>query len=101
MALPVAHSSVALGATKSRDPLVLAFLAVLSVSPDFDFLFVVLFDLPMHEFHRTWSHSIIVALVAALLWARLRPKRLAAISPILFFVVLAFKPWTTRYVMHG
>ncbi len=67
----------------------LALLAVLSFAPDFDFLLVAGFDLPMREFHRTWSHSLLSAAVVGLLWARLRPVRFASISGPLVFLVLA------------
>ncbi|HUG42777.1 MAG TPA: hypothetical protein VMN76_00930, partial [Acidobacteriota bacterium] len=57
MALPVAHVSVAVGLARTRDLLPLLFLAALSILPDFDFIMVWVFGMPVDSYHRTWSHS--------------------------------------------
>ncbi len=88
MALPVAHVSIAMGATRSRDPIILAGLALLSVLPDFDFALVWGFGLPIEEQHRTWSHSVSFAVGLTLLWHWFRPRRFADLSARTFFAVL-------------
>lgn len=85
MALPIAHSAVAVGITRSRDPLVLAFLAGLSILPDLDWLLVWGFGLEREVFHRTFSHSIGFSLLLALLWSLVRPVRLKSVSSLLVF----------------
>lgn len=89
MALPVAHWAVALGTTRSRDPWLLAFLGLLSIAPDFDFLLVWGLQLSPSLYHRTWSHSLLFFAVLAGLWRWLRPRRLQGISPTLFLAVAA------------
>lgn len=88
MALPIAHTAVALGTTRSRDPLVLVFLALLSIFPDFDFVLVWGFGFPVHIYHRTFSHSLLFAAALALLWVVVRPPRLQTVSSALIFLVL-------------
>ncbi len=88
MALPVAHGSFALGVTRSRDPWVVLLLLVLSVAPDFDFFFVWVLGLPLESFHRTFSHSILFAGVAACVFSFLRPRRWKEVSPAIVFMVL-------------
>jgi membrane-bound metal-dependent hydrolase YbcI (DUF457 family) len=88
MALPLVHSSIAAGLARTRDPILLGSLAFLSVLPDFDFLFVWAFGGSAHTWHRTWSHSIVFALVLTLIWKHVRSGRFKAITPALFFTVL-------------
>jgi len=88
MALPLAHSAVALGLTRSRDPLTWAFLGFLSILPDFDFIQVWGLGLPIGIYHRTFSHSLLFCMAMALLWMVIRPARLKAISPLLVAMVL-------------
>jgi membrane-bound metal-dependent hydrolase YbcI (DUF457 family) len=88
MALPIAHTAVALGMTRSRDPLIWTCLGLLSILPDFDFILVWGFGLPIDIYHRSFSHSLLFALTMAFLWTPLRPQRLRAISPGLVFAVL-------------
>jgi membrane-bound metal-dependent hydrolase YbcI (DUF457 family) len=88
MALPVAHGAFVFGATKNRNMLVLLFLVIVSVAPDFDFFFVWVLGLPMQTFHRTFAHSIPFALVFTLLYAWVRPRWLSHLPPSLFFLVL-------------
>lgn len=89
MALPIAHFSVAWGLAQSRDRLMLLALAIISVAPDFDFVFVWGLGMPIQAWHRTWSHSVLFALALVPIWVLLRPKRLQEISGLLFFSVLA------------
>ncbi|MEE8349695.1 MAG: metal-dependent hydrolase [Acidobacteriota bacterium] len=88
MALPVAHSAVALAMTRSRDPLVWGCLVILSILPDFDFVLVWGFGLPINTFHRTFSHSLLFCVGLALVWWWVRPHRLKALSPALVGAVL-------------
>ena len=88
MALPVAHTAVALGMTRSRDPLIWVCLGLLSILPDLDFILVWGFGLPINVYHRTFSHSLLFGVTMALLWMAIRPGRLKAISPFLVFAVL-------------
>ena len=88
MALPVAHTAVALGLTRSRDPLAWVFLGFLSILPDFDFILVWGLGLPINIYHRTFSHSLFFCVAMALLWMVIRPARLKAISPLLVAMVL-------------
>ena len=88
MALPVAHTAVALGLTRSRDPLAWAFLGFLSILPDFDFLLVWGLGLPIGVYHRTFSHSALFCVAISLLWMVVRPARLKAISPLLVVMIL-------------
>ncbi|GAB4109361.1 MAG: hypothetical protein Kow001_09410 [Acidobacteriota bacterium] len=73
----------------TRDRWTLVLLGVLSFAPDLDFVLVVCFGLPLRDFHRTWSHSLPLALAVALLWGWFRPRRFAAVSGPLVFAVLA------------
>lgn len=66
----------------------LAFLALLSVLPDFDFALVWGLGLPLEQVHRTWSHSLFFALFLTLVWVVVRPGRLKSVSGFLFFSVL-------------
>ena len=88
MALPLAHTAVALGMTRSRDPLIWICLGLASIVPDFDFILVWGFGLPIEAYHRTFSHSLLFGAAMALLWMVIRPIRLKAISPVLIFAVL-------------
>ncbi len=89
MALPVAHAAFALGWTRSRDAGILLFLSLVAIAPDFDFALVWGLGWPVHDFHRTFSHSLPAAsLVTALYWA-LRPAWLKRVSVWVFFAVLA------------
>ena len=88
MALPIAHTAVALGMTRSRDPLVWACLGIVSILPDFDFILVWGFGLPIHIYHRTFSHSLLFGAAMALTWMMIRPERLKVISPLLVFLIL-------------
>jgi membrane-bound metal-dependent hydrolase YbcI (DUF457 family) len=89
MALPVAHSAVACGLTRTRDRWTLALLSLFSVLPDFDFAIVLLFDTTISESHRTWTHSLLFALVLSLLWKWLRPAGMRAVSAVTVFLVVA------------
>ncbi len=89
MALPVSHSAIALGLNRSRDPAVILAVVTLALAPDFDFLLVWGFGLPIQSFHRTFSHSLLVQAAAALVWWRVRPMRLQGLGPFLFFLILA------------
>lgn len=88
LALPLAHTSLALGLTSLRDLRGLVFVAFLSFSPDLDFLLVWGLDLPRAEYHRTFSHSIVFCLVVAVIWAFIRPRALRNVSSGLCFAVL-------------
>ena len=88
MALPVAHTAVALGLTRSRDPLAWAFLGFLSILPDFDFILVWGLGLPIGVYHRTFSHSIFFCVAISLLWMVVCPARLKSISPLLVVMIL-------------
>ena len=88
MALPVAHTAVALGMTHSRDPLVWACLGLFSILPDFDFILVWGFGLPINVYHRTFSPSLLFGAAVALLWMVIRAGRLKTISPALVFAEL-------------
>ncbi len=89
MALPVAHTAFALGWTRSRDPRVLLFLSLAAVAPDFDFALVWGFGWPVHDFHRTFSHSLLAALLATGVYRLARPDWLRRVSAGVFFAVLA------------
>jgi membrane-bound metal-dependent hydrolase YbcI (DUF457 family) len=88
MALPVAHSAIAMGFASTRDRSVALFLCVLSFCPDFDFFFVWFLGMPLEAFHRTFSHSLLPVAVATGLFVWFRPARLSAVSGTLFFAVL-------------
>ena len=88
MALPLAHTAVALGMTRSRDPLIWLCLGLASILPDFDFVLVWGFGLPIEIYHRTFSHSLLFGAAMTLLWVAIRPIRLKAIPPVLIFAIL-------------
>lgn len=88
MPLPVAHSSFAAGLTASRDRLVLFAACLVAIVPDLDFALVWGLGWPLDEFHRTFSHSLLFALILTGLWSLLRPRRLRALGPGLFFSIL-------------
>ena len=88
MALPLAHCALALGITQTRDRLLLGFLALLAILPDFDFILVWGLGLPVRTYHRTFSHSLILSVLLALVWTFIRPKRLQQVSPRLLLAVL-------------
>ncbi len=88
MALPLAHAAVALGMTRSRDPLIWLCLSLVAILPDFDFALVWGLGLPIGIYHRTFSHSLLFGASMALLWMAIRPIRLRAISPVLIFFVV-------------
>ncbi len=89
MALPIAHWAVALAVTRSRDRKIRALAALIAVLPDFDFILVWGWGLPLQHFHRTFSHSLVSFAVVGLLWALLRPNFLNELSAKLVFVLLA------------
>ncbi len=89
MALPIAHWAVALALTRSCDQKIRALAALLAVLPDSDFILVWALGLPLQDFHRTFSHSLISFAFVSLLWALLRPNFLNELSPKLVFVLLA------------
>lgn len=88
MALPIAHWAVALGVVRTRDRLVLTFVAALAILPDFDFALVWEWGLPMSTYHRTFSHSLAFFVCLVVLWKVLCPSRLRSVTPTLFLVVL-------------
>jgi len=73
VALPVAHVATAIGFTKTRDLRVVGLLALVAISPDFDFFLVWCLDLSIALYHRTFSHSILFALSVAVLYRLLLP----------------------------
>ncbi len=89
MALPTAHLAFSTGISPRRDFRSLLFLSLLSVAPDFDFALVWGLGWPIREFHRTFSHSLLFAVLVALAFAALRPRILKAVSPGLVLAVLA------------
>ncbi len=89
MALPVAHTAFALGWTRSRDAKVLLFLSLLAIAPDFDFALVWGLGWPVHDYHRTFSHSLPAALLATGIYWLLRPAWLERVSAKVFFAVVA------------
>ena len=89
MALPVAHCSLALGLTRSVQWRAAAFICLLCLLPDFDFTLVWAFDLPIREYHRTFSHSLVFFVGLTLIWAWLWPRRLRIVTPTAFFLALA------------
>lgn len=88
MALPVAHASIALGLAGRRNLRELVGLSILALVPDFDFFFVWVLGFPLHEFHRTFSHSLLFALLAAGCFALLRRRLSSSVPPFLVFGVL-------------
>lgn len=89
MALPAAHFALSLGMSPKRDLRSVLFLSLMSVAPDFDFALVWGLGWPISEFHRTFSHSLPFAGLAALAFAALRPKFLRSVSPWLVLAVAA------------
>ena len=87
MALPVAHVATAIGFTKTRDLRVVGLLALVAISPDFDFFLVWCLDLPI-LYHRTFSHSILFALSVAILYRVLLPRYQQRFSAWLVLIAL-------------
>lgn len=79
MALPLLHTAVATAAVlpfvvdapKLQRNLTLAFTAVASIAPDFDFAAVWVLGMPDEAWHRTATHSLVATLVVGLLAAAL------------------------------
>ncbi|MBI4454665.1 MAG: metal-dependent hydrolase [Acidobacteria bacterium] len=72
MAFPVAHISLGCGIAtllgrRLTDWKQTLFWSLLSILPDFDFFFVFVLGLDWRQYHRTFSHSILFALVGSLL----------------------------------
>ncbi len=88
MALPVAHSAVALGISRQREPRVVALVLLVAILPDFDFALVWGLGLPVDVYHRTFSHSLVAALLLSALYSWFRPPSLKSLAPGVFFVVL-------------
>ena len=89
MALCVAHVAAGIGFARTRDLRTLCLLALVSVSPDFDFALVWGLGLPIEVFHRTFSHSILFAALASGFYAVLFPFAHRTFSGWLVFLGLA------------
>lgn len=89
MALPVAHFALASGMTFQYHWRIVAAGCLISVLPDFDFALVWGLGLPLREWHRTWSHSLLFAAAVSLLWPFLRPESLQNLTAPLFLAVLS------------
>ncbi|MBI4445020.1 MAG: metal-dependent hydrolase [Acidobacteria bacterium] len=88
MSLPIAHCSVALGLVGSRSTRLWTAVAFLALLPDFDFALVRGLGVPLDEFHRTFSHSVVFFAFLTLLWSAVRERLLPTLSCGLFFLAL-------------
>ncbi len=86
MALPVAHYSFAAGLTGCRTWTPCLAIGLISVAADFDLALVWGLNLPLQQFHRTFSHSIGFAVLASLLWKFWRPRQLEGIGARAFLI---------------